>query len=104
MEITLTGTEKDVLRETVEKAIHEMLMEIANTDNRKMREGLREREGSRRGMSEPPIVTGGSDRKGREPVQAVLWGRRTGHSRPVHFRNHRRNHCEVSIPSCRNII
>ncbi|MBS1245059.1 MAG: hypothetical protein H6R41_1596, partial [Deltaproteobacteria bacterium] len=43
MEITLTGTEKDVLRETVEKAIHEMLMEIANTDNRKMREGLRER-------------------------------------------------------------
>ena len=44
MEITLTGTEKDVLRETVEKAIHEMLMEIANTDNRKMREGLRERE------------------------------------------------------------
>jgi len=44
MEITLTGAEKLVLRETVEKAIHEMLMEIANTDNRKMREGLRERE------------------------------------------------------------
>ena len=44
MEITLTGAEKVVLRETVEKAIHEMLMEIANTDNRKMREGLRERE------------------------------------------------------------
>ncbi|MBP2675424.1 MAG: hypothetical protein H6Q84_2264 [Deltaproteobacteria bacterium] len=45
MEITLTGTENFALRETVEKALHEMLMEIANTDNRKMREGLREREG-----------------------------------------------------------
>jgi hypothetical protein len=44
MEITLTGSEKVVLRETLEKATHEMLMEIANTDNRKMREGLRERE------------------------------------------------------------
>ncbi len=44
MEITLTATEKVVLRETIEKAINEMLMEIANTDNRKMREGLRERE------------------------------------------------------------
>ncbi|HLO09229.1 MAG TPA: hypothetical protein VK303_00920 [Desulfobacteria bacterium] len=44
MEITLTAAENLVLRETVEKAIHEMLMEIANTDNRKMREGLRERE------------------------------------------------------------
>ena len=45
MEITLTGAEKFSLRETVEKALHEMLMEIANTDNRKMREGLKEREG-----------------------------------------------------------
>jgi hypothetical protein len=45
MEITLTGAEKVVLRETVEKALHEMLMEIAHTDNRKMREGLKEREG-----------------------------------------------------------
>ncbi len=44
MEITLTGAEKLVLRETVEKALHEMLMEIANTDNRKMRKGLKERE------------------------------------------------------------
>jgi len=44
MGITLTAAENLVLRETVEKAIHEMLMEIANTDNRKMREGLRERE------------------------------------------------------------
>lgn len=44
MEFTLTGAEKIVLRETLEKAMNEMLMEIANTDNRKMREGLRERE------------------------------------------------------------
>jgi hypothetical protein len=58
MEITLTGAERLVLRETVEKAVHEMLMEIANTDNRKMREGLREREGILRRIIEklPPEV------------------------------------------------
>ena len=50
MGLTLTGNEKLVLRETVEKAINEMLMEIANTDNRKMREGLREREGILKGI------------------------------------------------------
>lgn len=44
MEITLTDAEKRVLRETVEKALHEMLMEIANTDNRRMRDGLKEHE------------------------------------------------------------
>ena len=44
MEMTLTGPERFVLRETLEKAINEMLMEIANTDNRKMRDGLKERE------------------------------------------------------------
>jgi hypothetical protein len=44
MEITLNGAEKLVLRETLERAINEMLMEIANTDNRKMRDGLKERE------------------------------------------------------------
>ena len=44
MEITLNDAEKIVLRESLEKAINEMLMEIANTDNRKMRDGLRERE------------------------------------------------------------
>jgi len=44
MEITLTGSEKLVLRETLEKAINDMLMEIANTDNRKMRDGLKIRE------------------------------------------------------------
>ena len=44
MEITLTGAEMLVLRGTLVKAMNEMLMEIANTDNRKMREGLKERE------------------------------------------------------------
>ncbi|HEX9849143.1 hypothetical protein [Candidatus Deferrimicrobium sp.] len=44
MEITLTSPERVVLRETLEKAIKDMLMEIANTDNRKMRLGLKERE------------------------------------------------------------
>ena len=44
MELILTGPEKFVLRETLEKAINDMLMEIANTDNRKMRDGLKERE------------------------------------------------------------
>ena len=52
MEITLSGAEKLVLRETVGKAINEMLMEIANTDNRKMREGLREREEILKGILE----------------------------------------------------
>jgi hypothetical protein len=45
MEITLTSAEMLVLRKTLEKAMHDMLMEIANTDNRKMRDGLKEREG-----------------------------------------------------------
>jgi hypothetical protein len=48
MEITLTGAETVVLRETLEKALPEMLLEIAHTDNRKMREGLKEREGNLR--------------------------------------------------------
>ena len=52
MEITLTGVENRVLRETVEKAIKEMLMEIANTDNRKMRTGLKEREEILKGIHE----------------------------------------------------
>lgn len=44
MEITLTGAEKLVLRESLEMVMSMMLTEIAHTDNRKMREGLRERE------------------------------------------------------------
>ena len=52
MVITLTDAEKLVLRETVEKAIKEMLMEIANTDNRNMRDGLKEREELLKGIVE----------------------------------------------------
>jgi hypothetical protein len=44
MEMALTGSEQQVLRETLEKAFNELLMEIARTDNRKMREALKERE------------------------------------------------------------
>jgi len=36
----------------VEKAIKEMLMEIANTDNRKMRDGLKAREELLKGIIE----------------------------------------------------
>ena len=50
MEITLTDAERLVLRGTLEKAMHEMLMEIANTDNRKMRAGLKERAGTLRAI------------------------------------------------------
>ncbi len=50
MEMALTGSEAQVLRETLEKAIHDMLLEIAHTDNRKMREGLKEREEILRGI------------------------------------------------------
>jgi len=52
MEMALTGSEKQVLRETLEKAINDLLMEIARTDNRKMREGLREREEILKGILE----------------------------------------------------
>jgi len=52
MELALTGPEKQVLRETLEKAINDLLMEIARTDHRKMREGLREREEMLKGILE----------------------------------------------------
>lgn len=52
MELALTGPEKLVLRETLEKAINDLLMEIARTDHRKMREGLREREEMLKGILE----------------------------------------------------
>jgi len=44
MELTLTGAEVKIFRETMEKAIDDLLMEIARTDNRKLRERLKERE------------------------------------------------------------
>ena len=43
MELTLTGPESAVLRETMEKSLDNLLMEIAHTDNRKFRDQLKER-------------------------------------------------------------
>lgn len=44
MELTLTGDESTVLRETMEKALDNLLLEIAHTDHRKFRDQLKERE------------------------------------------------------------
>ncbi len=44
MELTLAGGDVSILRDTIEKAVNDLLMEIARTDNRKMREMLRRRE------------------------------------------------------------
>jgi hypothetical protein len=45
MDLTLTALETRVLRETMEKALDTLLLEIARTDNRKFRDQLKEREG-----------------------------------------------------------
>jgi len=50
MELVLTGPERTILRETLEKAIDVLLMEIARTDKRKMREQLKDREEVMRGI------------------------------------------------------
>jgi len=50
MELTLTRAEHMILRETMEKAINDLLMEIAHTDNRKLRERLKEREEVMKGV------------------------------------------------------
>lgn len=44
MELKLTGAEITILRETMEKAVDDLLREIANTDNREFRERLKGRE------------------------------------------------------------
>ena len=44
MEISLTQNEAELLRATVEKDMHEMLMEIANADVREFRETLKNKE------------------------------------------------------------
>lgn len=44
MELTLTSSESQVLRETLEVAFDELLREIARTDHRAMRDELKERE------------------------------------------------------------
>ncbi len=44
MELKLTDAETTILRETMEKAVDDLLREIANTDNREFRERLKGRE------------------------------------------------------------
>lgn len=44
MELKLAGAEITILRETMEKAVDDLLREIANTDNREFRERLKKRE------------------------------------------------------------
>ena len=44
MELTLTTNEVVMLKELLEADLSRLLMEIANTDIRSMREGLKERE------------------------------------------------------------
>jgi hypothetical protein len=50
MELTLTNTEVELLREILEADLSKLLMEIANTDIRSMRKGLKEREEVLRGI------------------------------------------------------
>lgn len=52
MELTLTDAEGTILRETLEKAVDDLLREIANTDSREFRERLNEREEIVRGILE----------------------------------------------------
>lgn len=44
MELTLTQDEAELLRAEVEKDMHELLMEIANADNRDFRNKLKAKE------------------------------------------------------------
>jgi hypothetical protein len=50
MELKLTDAETTILRETMEKAVDDLLREIANTDSREFRERLKEREEIVRGI------------------------------------------------------
>lgn len=50
MELKLTGAETTILRETMEKAVDDLLREIANTDSREFRGRLMEREEVIRGI------------------------------------------------------
>lgn len=45
MELKLSDLEAEALRETLRAELSRLLMEIANTDDRKMKDGLRRREG-----------------------------------------------------------
>ena len=52
MELRLTSPEAEALADTLRAELHKLLMEIANTDDRKMKEGLRGREGLIRSVLE----------------------------------------------------
>lgn len=58
MEISLTDQEAEMLRLMVEKDIHELLMEIANTDHRGYREELKAKEELLRAVREKLTVVG----------------------------------------------
>ena len=50
MELRLTEPEVELLRALLESDLSDLLMEIARTDNRAMREGLKRREGLLKGI------------------------------------------------------
>ena len=52
VELTLTDKEILLLKETLEADLSKLLMEIANTDVRSMRNGLKEREDALRSIVE----------------------------------------------------
>jgi hypothetical protein len=52
MELTLTTNEVALLKELLEADLSKLLMEIANTDIRSMRKGLKEREEMLQGIVE----------------------------------------------------
>ena len=59
MELRLTESETTLLKETLQADLSDLLMEIARTDNRAMREGLKSREALLRGILdrlEVPVV------------------------------------------------
>lgn len=56
MELVLTDKEVLLLREILEADLSKLLMEIANTDVRSMRKGLKEREEALRSIAEKLAV------------------------------------------------
>lgn len=50
MELRLTEPELEILRETLESDLSDLLMEIARTDRRAMRDGLKRKEALLRGI------------------------------------------------------
>lgn len=50
MDIKLSDSEVDLLREILQKDIHELVMEIAKTDHREFREQLKKKEAMLEGL------------------------------------------------------